>query len=216
MNSSENNQHNINQHNNIKKNIIEKIQESFFSHIAQTLSLDIASVSATPFSLNIDLTKQDFGDLNSTIALTLAKQLKRSPISIAQQIASTYTCEYVSKIDVAGPGFLNLFFSPKTISLLAQELYAQKEDFFKPANQIGRRIFLEFISANPTGPLHFGHGRGGIIGDVLSNIFSFLGHQITKEFYINDAGKQIAKLGESFKIRCQQIAGSSATIPEGG
>lgn len=209
MNSSENNQHNINQHNNSKKNIIEKIQESFFSHIAQTLSLDIASVSATPLTLNIDSTKQEFGDLNSTIALTLAKQLKRSPIAIAQQIASTYTCEYVAKIDVAGPGFLNLFFSPKTISLLAQELYTQKEDFFKPANPIGRRISLEFISANPTGPLHFGHGRGGIIGDVLSNIFSFLGHSVTKEFYINDAGKQIAKLGESFKIRCQQIAQSS-------
>ncbi len=216
MNNSENNKQNIDQ-----QNIIEKIQESFFAHIAKTLSLDISLINATPFLLNIDPTKQEFGDLNSTIALTLAKQLKRSPISIAKEIADTYTSEYIEKIEVAGAGFLNLFFSPKAISLLAQELYTQKENFFKQINpekpdsdQAIKRISLEFISANPTGPLHFGHGRGGIIGDVLGNIFSFLGHQVTKEFYINDAGKQIAKLGESFKIRCQQIAQSSTITPQ--
>src|SRR5581483_8160338 len=77
-------------------------------------------------------------------------------------------------------------------------------------------ISLEFVSANPTGPLHFGHGRGAIIGDVLANVLRFMGHTVTKEFYINDAGNQIQKLGESFKIRCQQAAGIQAELPEDG
>src|SRR5260221_554561 len=145
MNSSQNNQSNNNQQNNIEKtNIIEKIQESFFSHIAQTLSLDPSTIHHTPLTLNLDSGKEEFGDLSSTIALTLAKQLKRSPVSIAQQIASSYVSEYIIKIEVAGPGFLNLFFSPKTISELGQELYTQNENFFKPSNLTAKSISIEF------------------------------------------------------------------------
>ena len=85
---------------------------------------------------------------------------------------------------------------------------------FKPTDFIREHINIEFVSANPTGPLHFGHGRGGILGDVIARVLSFLGHAVEKEFYINDAGAQIQKLGISFKIRCQQQCGEAVDLPE--
>ncbi|MCX5924975.1 MAG: arginine--tRNA ligase [Candidatus Dependentiae bacterium] len=197
-------------------NIIEQIQQHFIEHIVNVLSLDKETASTARLTLNSDPAKQEFGDLNSNIALILSKQLKRKPHEIAQQIISTYTHECIEKIEIAGPGFLNLHFSPHAITLLSQQLRTQGENFFKPTNLQKQSISVEFVSANPTGPLHFGHGRGGIIGDVLGTILTFMGHHVTKEFYINDAGNQIVKLGESFKIRCQQLAGMDIEIPEDG
>ena len=93
----------------------------------------------------------------------------------------------------------------------------QKEQFFTLEEDTPKhRYDIEFVSANPTGPLHLGHGRGAIIGDVLGNILKFLGHKVAKEFYINDAGNQIKKLGISFKMRCQQALGIDAELPEEG
>ncbi|HLJ31805.1 MAG TPA: arginine--tRNA ligase [Candidatus Babeliales bacterium] len=167
--------------------------------------------------INVDEAKQAFGNLSTSIALALAKQLKRVPREVATEIATTFTHPLIEKIEIAGPGFINIYFKPETFKLLAHELYEQKEAFFKP-DKLEKKynVSLEFVSANPTGPLHFGHGRGGIIGDVLGNVLRFVGHIVTKEFYINDAGNQIQKLGESFKVRCLQVAGMDATIPEDG
>ena len=109
---------------------------------------------------------------------------------------------------------LNFFLTQSAFDQLAQELFEQKDSFFKPTVKKKEKINIEFVSANPTGPLHFGHGRGGIIGDVLANVLSFLGFDVTKEFYINDAGAQIQKLGKSLKIRYQQASGMDATLPD--
>ncbi len=140
-----------------------------------------------------------------------------NPRQIAQEIIDTFKHPYIAKIEIAGPGFLNAYFTQNAIHDLAQELEKQKEAFFKLEDDAPKHRFdIEFVSANPTGPLHLGHGRGAIIGDVLGNILTFIGHQVTKEFYINDAGNQIAKLGQSFKVRCQQAAGIAAQLPEDG
>lgn len=197
-------------------NVIEQIQQHFIAHLINTLSLKSAIAHEARLTLNNDPAKQGFGDLSANIALILSKHLKRKPIEIAQNIAQTYSHEYIERIEIAGPGFLNFYFSPLAISVLAQQLQKQGASFFKPTNLIKQSISLEFVSANPTGPLHFGHGRGGIIGDVLATILTFLGHHVTKEFYINDAGNQIVKLGACFKIRCQQLAGLDVAIPEDG
>jgi len=197
-------------------NVIESIQQHFIQHLIATLSLDPIIAQETRLTLNSDPSRQEFGDLNANSALVFAKQLKRKPREIAEQITKTYSNDLVRSIEIAGPGFLNFYFSPHAISLLARQVYENGDLFFKPINLARQSISLEFVSANPTGPLHFGHGRGGIIGDVLGTILSFLGHHVTKEFYINDAGNQIAKLGESFKIRCQQLAGMNINLPEDG
>ncbi len=195
-------------------NLIEQIQTAFNQYLQNTFNLDKKQIVSCALELNIDEQKQQFGDLNSSTAMVLSKQLKRNPREIAEQITQEFSHEGLEKIEIAGPGFLNFFLTQQAIDILAKQLFEQKESFFKNKNINKHNISLEFVSANPTGPLHFGHGRGGIIGDVLGNVLRFLGHNVTKEFYINDAGRQIKKLGDSFKIRCIQAAGKDAELPE--
>ena len=119
----------------------------------------------------------------------------------------------IEKIEIAGPGFLNFYMKPQWFTNLAQQMHQSKKEFFKtkPKN---KKIHIEFVSANPTGPMHVGHGRNGILGDVLARTLDFLGYTVHKEFYINDAGAQITKLGNSFKIRCLEQLGQQVELPE--
>lgn len=165
------------------------------------------------FILNTDEQKQQFGDISSNCALILAKKVGKNPRELAQHIVSEFSDTAFSKIEIAGPGFLNFFFTQETLQIIAQELFVEKDHYFELEKHAA--IYnVEFVSANPTGPLHLGHGRGGIIGDVLSNILSFVGHKTTKEHYINDAGAQIDKLGNSLFIRCRQATGESIELSE--
>ena len=198
-------------------NSIDSIQKAFTAHIKTLFPLADITSDQSRLHINVDEGKQAFGNLSTSLALVLAKALKRVPREVATEIATTFIHPLVEKIEIAGPGFINMYLTTDAFKLLAKELYEQKAAFFKPdALDKKYNVSLEFVSANPTGPLHFGHGRGGIIGDVLCNVMRFVGHDVTKEFYINDAGNQIQKLGESFKIRCLQAAGVTATIPEDG
>lgn len=193
--------------------IIKTIQECF----------TLAEEQTTNISVELNTTKpKEFGDLNCNAAMVLAKELKLAPRAIAEQITQTIKdseelSKYIASVEIAGPGFLNLYFHQATWNKIAEELFSSGEDYFKLINTEEKRKFLlEFVSANPTGPLHLGHGRNAIIGDVLGRILRFLGHQADAEFYINDAGSQIAKLGNSLKIRCQQATGQDIPFPEDG
>jgi arginyl-tRNA synthetase len=197
-------------------NSIDHIQQAFTDHLAKLFPSAEITSDQSRLAINVDEAKQAFGNLSTSIALLLGKALKQSPREVATDIATTFTHPLVEKIEIAGPGFINLFLIPEAFKRIAQELCEQKAAFFKPTLDKKYNVSVEFVSANPTGPLHFGHGRGGIIGDVLGNILKFVGHDVTKEFYINDAGNQIQKLGESFKVRCLQAAGMDATMPEDG
>jgi arginyl-tRNA synthetase len=196
-------------------NILQNIELSFSAYITKSFGVEPSSLQHGLFTLNTDEQKKQFGHINSNAAMTLAKLLGKNPRQLAQQIVSEFTHEYVEKIDIAGPGFLNFFLTAQACKVLAQEIGTQQEAFFKLSSTAPKHTYnVEFVSANPTGPLHLGHGRGGIIGDVLSNVLSFIGHRVTREFYINDAGAQIQKLGSSFHIRCQQALGINASLPE--
>jgi len=217
-----------------RMNPIEQIQKAFSDYLIKTFSIDAKTAQHCTPILNIDEQKQDFGDLNSNAALILNKALKMPPRTLAEQISKEFTHPNVEKIEIAGPGFLNFYLTKECFVALAQQLFEQEESFFKDdarlrlsgpsgsASYDGRLksdvypISIEFVSANPTGPLHFGHGRGAIIGDVLGNVLNFLGNKVTKEFYVNDAGRQILKLGESLKARCEQIVGIESPVPEDG
>jgi len=198
-------------------NSIDFIQKTFIEHIKALFSSQEIAHEQCRLHINVDEAKQSFGNLSTSCALVLAKTLKRAPREVAMEIATSFTHPLVEKIEVAGPGFINMYLTNDAFKLLAKELFEQKAAFFKP-DQLDKKynVSLEFVSANPTGPLHFGHGRGGIIGDVLGNVLKFVGHDVTKEFYINDAGNQIQKLGESFKIRCLNAAGITASIAQDG
>jgi len=210
-------------------NVITQIQTAFSDFLKQTFELE----NPTPYAqltLNVDEDKQAFGDLNANAAMILAKSQARNPREVAQIIVDGFKHSAIERIEIAGPGFINIFLTPTTFEELAIAIYQEKENFFKMpvprynsaqgAESLGMpgikklNYNIEFVSANPTGPLHFGHGRGGIIGDVLGNVLRFVGHNVTKEFYINDAGAQITKLGISLKIRCQQKAGMDIQLPE--
>jgi len=194
--------------------LIEKLHETFITFLRQEFGADILP-STNLLNINTDEQKQSFGNLSSNAALLLAKPLKKSPLEVAKKIATEFKHPDIVSIVVAGPGFLNIILTDAAYAQLVTDATAQQQLFFKPDPTAERHtISLEFISANPTGPLHIGHGRGGIIGDVLCNVLRFLGHSVTKEFYINDAGAQIGKLGNTFKLRCLQAAGQDITLPE--
>lgn len=196
-------------------NVIDTITQELYKHI-QSICGTHCTAPAIKTTINTDEQRQAFGDISCNAPLILAKNLEKNPRVLAQTIAESFTHPAVMRIDVAGAGFLNIFLTNKAYCNLLQELEAQGETFFKPNHLEKKQYSIEFVSANPTGPLHFGHGRGGIIGDVLGNVIAFIGHQTTKEFYLNDAGAQITKLGESFKARCLQQLGNPASLPEDG
>lgn len=196
-------------------NPITSIHESFIAFLKSKFTITSDIIPQCNFVINTDTNKLDFGDLTTNAALVLAKELKQNPTSIAQYIVEQFSHPLIKKIERAGPGFINIFLSDEAWATIGKELWQQKEGFFKPENnQVPHTYNIEFVSANPTGPLHLGHGRGAIIGDVLAKILTFLGHKVTKEFYINDAGNQITKLGMSLKIRIQQELGISTELPE--
>lgn len=197
-------------------NLIEHIQQAFIKHLTDLYTISDERIRECGLSINTDEKKQEFGDLSSSAALVLARELKRNPRQLAQEISDSFIHELVEKIEIAGAGFINLFLAERAFNQLAHQLYAEKESFFKPMLAKKQNVNIEFVSANPTGPLHFGHGRSGIIGDVLGNVLNFIGHSVTKEFYINDAGGQIQRLGASFKARCDQQLGIQTPVAEDG
>jgi arginyl-tRNA synthetase len=196
-------------------NTIQEIQHSFINYLKSTYTLTSELEQKIEITLNTDSQKQAFGDLSSNAALIIAKNIQQEPRALAQALATGFTHEFIERLEVAGPGFINFFLTQQAFEHLARQLIQNNEQFFKaPAHAPVYNYNIEFVSANPTGPLHIGHGRGGIIGDVLARILKFLGQIVTTEFYINDAGSQIQKLGISFKLRCQQLVGHAVELPE--
>lgn len=195
-------------------NIIDIISKEFSNFLIDYFKITPELASKCSLELNIDPAKENFGDLSSNCALILTKELKKNPRELATEVTNNFKNSYVEKIDIAGPGFLNLFLTNAAYQELCRNIFESNQNFFKPNDIKSQKYNIEFISVNPTGPIHFGHGRGAIIGDVLTNILKFTGNQVTKEYYINDAGAQITKLGNSFKIRCQQQLGQAIKLPE--
>lgn len=197
-------------------NVIQTVEFALREAGKKLFHIPDATAARIETVLNTDASKQSFGDLSSNCALIFSKELGTPPRTIAQTILDSFKHEYIERIEIAGPGFINIFLTQAAYKILAAELFNQGENFYKDPQSAKKHYSIEFVSANPTGPLHIGHGRGGIIGDVLAHILTFLGNKVTKEFYINDAGAQIEKLGNSFKIRCQQAAGLDVALPEDG
>lgn len=194
---------------------ISSLNKAFHKHIKQLFSLDESQIQSISLEINEDAKKQQFGDFSTNAALIIAKIVKDNPRTVAEKIRADFSHETLDRLEIAGPGFINMYLSEEAFKKTAKLLFCNHTDYFKLDEDDKKINFnIEYVSGNPTGPLHLGHGRNGIIGDVLANICKFLGHTVTKEFYINDAGAQIQKLGNSFKIRCQQALGHDVKLPE--
>ena len=155
------------------------------------------------------------GDFSCNAAMASAKALRNNPRAIGQMIADAAVLDgtVFEKIEVAGPGFLNFFISPLWFNETVGEVISSGSDYGKTELGNGKRVLVEFVSANPTGPMHIGNARGGALGDSLSSILQFAGYEVEREFYVNDAGNQIEKFGKSLSIRYMQIAdGNKADV----
>ena len=148
------------------------------------------------------------GDFSCNAAMASAKALRNNPRAIGQMIADAAVLDgtVFEKIEVAGPGFLNFFISPLWFNETVGEVISSGSDYGKTELGKGKRVLVEFVSANPTGPMHMGNARGGALGDSLSSVLQFAGYEVEREFYVNDAGNQIEKFGKSLSIRYMQIA----------
>ena len=158
------------------------------------------------------------GDLATNLALLIAKTRRTNPRPVAEEVvrALAFPPGVVDRIEVAGPGFINFWLARDQLAASLAAIVRAGEQYGRAAFGTGTRVNVEFVSANPTGPLHVGHGRGAALGDGIAALLEWTGHTVTREFYINDAGGQIDKLVESLWARIQHRRGAEAAIPEGG
>ena len=153
----------------------------------------------------------------SNIAFLLSKGLKQSPYDIAINIKNDLSCsDLFENVEVAKPGFINFKIKPKIIVAQLKKIISKKEKYGENSFGINQKVLVEFVSANPTGPLTVGHGRGAIIGDVISNIYSFNGYKVEREYYYNNAGRQMRKLGKSVYARYLDLNNIENKFPKDG
>jgi len=162
--------------------------------------------------------EKSHGDLATTLAMTLAKSEALPPRKIAEIILANIQDEggSIEKTEIAGPGFINFTFKQDRWQKTLLDIESEGDSFGLKNLGKGERVLLEFVSANPTGPLHVGHGRGAAIGDALANLLIAVGYDVSREFYINDAGRQIRLLAHSVYARYQQALGNEVIFPEDG
>ena len=161
------------------------------------------------------------GDLSTNLAMVVAKALKTNPRALAERVIGMLQipASVVSKTEIAGPGFINFWLAQDALATLLQTIIASGPAYGRQDFGAGQRVNVEFVSANPTGPLHVGHGRGAATGDGIAALLEWTGHAVTREFYVNDAGTQIEKVRQSLRARIAQmrgVTGPEAEIPEGG
>jgi arginyl-tRNA synthetase len=160
----------------------------------------------------------EHGDLATNAALVLAGRLRRPPREVAEAIVARLDpgALGLAEVSIAGPGFINFRFAHTVLQSKLAEIVRLDRAYGRSTVGAGRRIQVEFVSANPTGPLHVAHGRGAALGDAIASLLEWTGHEVVREFYVNDAGVQIDRLAESLEARWLQAQGVEAALPEGG
>jgi len=191
----------------IKKKIKEAIDEAVIDLFGNVL----------PDSYEIEKPKKEIhGDYATNIALILKNKLKKKPLEIAEKISQKLSSkkEIFSKIEVAKPGFINFWISLEYYKKNLNKILEFGKNYGRTDLGKGKRVLIEFVSANPTGPLHIGHGRGAAYGDSLARILDFAGYRVIKEYYINDRGTQMEILGKSVYLRAKELSGENIEFPE--
>jgi arginyl-tRNA synthetase len=160
----------------------------------------------------------EHGDFATNLALSLGGRLGEPPRQVAQRIvdALDLTAAGVASADIAGPGFINFRLAAGTVQARVPEIMQADRAWGRGDTGTGGRVQVEFVSANPTGPLHVAHGRGAALGDAIASLLEWTGHEVEREFYVNDAGVQIDRLAESLEARWLELTGTATAIPEGG
>ena len=158
----------------------------------------------------------EHGDLSTNIAMRLAKKIKKNPRIIAQEIIDNIEIDktVLDKIEIAGNGFLNFYFQQIYVAKIINDIHLKGRMFGRSNKYKGKKAQVEFVSANPTGPLTVGHGRNAVIGDTIASMLDFIGYNVSREYYFNDAGRQMRVLGDSVRLRYFQLLGNHIEFPE--
>ena len=200
--------------NTIIKSVIKNIKDNIIS------ALEPYNIEITLDDFSLSPPKQEsFGDLSSNIALLISKQMKENPLGVAEKIKAELLNTNIKNIDaitVTPPGFINFVIKQNFYQNNLKSIIQDKDDFGKDFKGKNKSANVEFVSANPTGPLTVGHGRNAVIGDTVSNILEWHDYKVTREYYYNDAGKQMRTLGKSVEARYLELLEKSFEFPEGG
>lgn len=176
---------------------------------------DLPQSDIPDFIVEIPANKAN-GDYSSNVAMAGARVFKKAPRFIAESIVKNIDLSdtLFDRVEIAGPGFLNFFLAQKFYSEILRDIFACGEDYGKSDYGKGERVLVEFVSANPTGPMHIGNARGGAIGDCLASVLDWAGYEVNREFYVNDAGNQIEKFATSLEVRYLQHFKDNVEMPE--
>lgn len=198
-------------------NIVQQQKETLIEEIKQAI-LKAELITEVP-EIKIEIPKDTKnGDYATNIAMVLTKLAKKNPREIAQAIVDHLDVKKanITKIDIAGPGFINFYMDNAYLTGIITEALNKKDNFGKAEQPKNEKILVEYVSANPTGSLHIGHARNAAVGDTLCNVLSAAGYDVLREYYINDAGKQIENLAYSIEARYFQALGQEMALPEDG
>ncbi|MDQ7193364.1 arginine--tRNA ligase [Staphylococcus felis] len=198
-------------------NIVEQVKQTLIQEIEK--SIKSAQLADEIPNIKIEIPKDSKnGDYSTNIAMVLTKIAKRNPREIAQAIVDHFDQDaaHVKSIDIAGPGFINFYLDASYLNDTIDDVLRKGEQFGRVETPKNTKILIEYVSANPTGDLHIGHARNAAVGDTLSNILDAAGYDVTREYYINDAGNQITNLALSIEARYLQSLGQDAEMPKDG
>ncbi|CAH1199366.1 Arginine--tRNA ligase [Paenibacillus plantiphilus] len=203
----------------MKTNVIEQLHAKVKEAIADAVvAAELVSREELPlFVLEVPKDKAH-GDLATNAAMQLTKLAKKNPRQIAEAIVANLAKDkgHIQSAEIAGPGFINFRLNKSYLYPVVAEVIAQGAEYGRIDIGAGQSVQMEYVSANPTGSLHLGHARGAAVGDALCNVLDFAGYKVTREYYINDAGNQVANLARSIEARYKQALGQDAAMPEDG
>lgn len=198
-------------------NAVEKVQQAIKLAISEAVQK--AELTTEPMEIHLESPKDKAnGDYATNIAMQLTRIAKKAPRAIAEAIVKNLDKESanIEKVEIAGPGFINITIKKDYLLDVVKTVLEQKEDYGRTNSGAGERIQVEFVSANPTGDLHLGHARGSSVGDSLCNVLDLAGYDVSREYYINDAGNQINNLALSIEARYFEALGKGDSMPEDG
>ena len=200
-------------------NAVEQLQQAIKDALQAAVEKAGLVEAGTQFNIHLETPKDKAnGDFATNLAMQLTKLAKKPPRAIAESILENLETEGtdIEKLDIAGPGFINITVRKAFLADVVKAVQAQGENYGRSTSGNGEKVQVEFVSANPTGDLHLGHARGAAFGDSLCNVLDFAGFDVSREYYINDAGNQINNLAYSLEARYKQALGMDAAMPEDG
>ena len=198
------------------KEVENKLNEAIALAVEKaTQSGDLPEAEMPKFIIEKPADKKN-GDFSSNIAMAGARAYHQAPRMIAEAIVKNFSLDggYIDRCEIAGPGFINFYLSDKYYSDVLKDIVSSGDNYGRSDYGEGKKMLVEFVSANPTGPMHIGNARGGAIGDCLASVLDAAGYDVQREFYINDAGNQIEKFATSLEVRYLQECGKDVELPE--